>query len=592
MSNISSCSAKRKGKSDETHSHVRPAKKKSDVECSSSEDAESDSTHLEHLKSICTPKRMDLAVYNPFGETPLIIEACAYGHLAIVRHLVEVRKEDINQRSRIHVRRLILDNSTALHVAVVAYRIDIVRYLTSKSQTNIDATTGSMNSRHVAGGSTALHLAITNLYGEAQTKIVRCLLDHGADWTIKDNAGKQCWELTENYNLTKLLVHYGVGLDSTHNSTSSNIAHKWANSLDQRGACEIIEIATAKGAHIDEPNANGLTPIMIAAIGEQERPNIEAFEQLLNQEVRPIKRLDRINALELVGASLLLIDQSNLGLEYWKKAMQLRFEVKDEPSVPKQIVTLPDVARIAFRDVREVQTKEELENLLKMDPNLLKIQALLVYVRILGLKHDETLYRIYKYGHGRYYTNDRDFLNFTYLILQICDLKKSHLHYIKEMAILSLGIISRPSSTFKDAIQILEDLLVILGETNEDSSSFTDAILSYLVNYSFALMTKPLTTLESDEFKRLLRRAVDMQKRDSRGHDLILLTCSPNIYDWFYPKHGLTVFEKVVSALLECGADPDSKNSNNETATQLLSRSKELNPATRLFCEARSDFST
>lgn len=92
-------------------------------------------------------------------------------------------------------------------------------------------------------------------------------------------------------DLAKLLLKYGVGLHS-HNSTSPNIAHKWARSFDKE-AFEVIAIAN--GIDIDKPNDKGLTPIMIAAIGVNGLPNnIKVLEYLLNQNVQPINRLNRM----------------------------------------------------------------------------------------------------------------------------------------------------------------------------------------------------------------------------------------------------------------------------------------------------------
>lgn len=179
--------------------------------------------------------------YTILEEITLITE-CTIGSLETVKFLVEVVKKDVNERGNIWVHNTIwLTNSTALHAAVVANRIDVVRYLMKNSPRNINATTGLNPSFEDDEGSTALHLAISHLSGKTQRKMVRCLLAHGADWTITNNAGKQCWELIpinkgstirNRIKLSKLLLQYCFRLNTKHNSKSSNIAHTWASSFD------------------------------------------------------------------------------------------------------------------------------------------------------------------------------------------------------------------------------------------------------------------------------------------------------------------------------------------------------------------------
>lgn len=98
-------------------------------------------------------------------------------------------------------------------------------------------------------GATLLHLVIRYLDGRGQYEIIKCLLTHGADWSINDNAGKQCWEYLANADITKLLINHGAGLSATHNKSFSNVIHIWARSKDDR-ACEVLSYAIAKGADL------------------------------------------------------------------------------------------------------------------------------------------------------------------------------------------------------------------------------------------------------------------------------------------------------------------------------------------------------
>ena len=83
-----------------------------------------------------------------------------------------------------------------------------------------------------------------------------------------------------------------------------------------------------------------------------------------NQNVQLNNRLSHINFLERNGAACIFENKPEKGLAFWRKAMDLR---SDEPFIPKPVTTLSDAARIAFRDVREVGTIEELGKLSSKD---------------------------------------------------------------------------------------------------------------------------------------------------------------------------------------------------------------------------------
>lgn len=518
-----------------------------------------------------------------------LINACKNGNLSMVQYLAEEDKVDISQKGSMQTNR---GNRlmTALHAAVIAGQVNVVHYLLENDRRNINVKT-ELNPRYVDEGSTALHLAVLFLSGEKQTEIVRCLLNHGADWAITNYAGKQCWELATSINLTKLFLQYGVGLDSTRNPTSSTFAHKWAASLHKQ-ACEIIALMMIQGVRINEPNANGLTPIMIAAIGEEGIPNLRVFEQLLNQGVQPMSKLNQINALELVGASLIFYSQFELGLKFWREAMKYRFEIKDQPHIPKPVTELSDMARIAFNDVEEFRTVEELEKLLVTDHTSLEVQAQLVYIRILGLKNDKTLSCLETFAHKlKRPDKQQEFFNYTNFILQNCDATGTYFFkefigfvqgWIGDLAVQSYSSPIKFASIFKSTIGILERMLVLLKNSSKDSYHF-DILLTFIVNVTYTLLRKPLNAQETADFYSYLCRAIYMQKRNSLGKDLLLLACSPH-----FQKSSLNKFtqEKVISTFLELGADPNSKDDRGESAIHILSRSSKSCPSIRLFYEA------
>lgn len=220
-------------------------------------------------------------------------------------------------------------------------------------------------------------------------------------------------------------------------------------------------------------------------------------------------------------------------------------------------------------------------------------QAQLTNVIILGLKKDEALRRLHDYACNKCY-NKQEFLNYTNLILQHCDPKKSHLCYIKRLIEHSMYIIVGPSfSFFQATMDILKSMLSLLQRITEENSSFIDFILRYIINFTFVLMDQTINVREIAKLKGFLKRTVKLEKRDCNGNDLLLLAClSTSKVDWFHRMHrwNITLFERVVSVLLALGADPNSMNAYGRTAIHILSHSEDFGPAVRLFYKAGANF--
>lgn len=129
-------------------------------------------------------------------------------------------------------------NLTALHAAVISSNTSIVSYLvTHVDKFDPDATIRGAQHDYYASfeGATALHLAVGSLFGAEQLSIVSCLLTHGADWSVENASGKQCrkdLDADSDVDLARILIEYGVGMNSTYNSKSSTIVHLLASSMN------------------------------------------------------------------------------------------------------------------------------------------------------------------------------------------------------------------------------------------------------------------------------------------------------------------------------------------------------------------------
>ena len=531
-------------------------------------------------------------------ETPLVI-ASKNGNLNEVSYLIEVAKADVGQQCNFRVDNIQFHGSP-LHAAIIGGQLEVVYYLVKCCDLNINAQAKAVVNRDSFGGSTALHLSVMLLCGDVQKNIISCLLEHGADWTIINDMGEQCWELTSNAELAKLFIQFGVGLDSSENAKSFNIAHMWAKRALDNFADEVVALAIEKGVNINEPDIDGLTPLMFAAIGESGLPNLEVFEMIFDQKVQPISRFDRIIALELIGATYISNDLFNntfliTGFNYLKMAMELRFNVESEPPIPKPPTPLTEEAKIAFKNTYEFENMEELENI-AADLHSLRVQAHLIRIRILGLKHSETMRCLISYAIFIWNLKPQLFLNYGKLILKNFDFDSSEISWIdccsklfalSEVAITRVSngmVVDEEISTFKNAMPFLDKYVSLLeSESTPCSISF---LLYRIVNLVHEMLNdKSLTSQESLELKRCLRRAVRLQKRSTdEGFDLFLLACSdccvisPSVEsecsDGTAQPHSIyyrrPVSAKTISIFIEVGCDLDSVDNNGDTGLHIL----------------------
>jgi hypothetical protein len=103
-----------------------------------------------------------------------------------------------------------------------------------------------------------------------------------------------------------------------------------------------------------------------------------------------VSRKERIDALELLGATFVDKKRDMLGcFKLWKKAMEERY-VNGKLVVPKQVLPSPISA---YENTVEVQNLEQLQDIVS-DPDQMRMQALLVRERILGPAHPDTSYYI------------------------------------------------------------------------------------------------------------------------------------------------------------------------------------------------------
>lgn len=102
-----------------------------------------------------------------------------------------------------------------------------------------------------------------------------------------------------------------------------------------------------------------------------------------------VRREDRIAALELLGATYVDKKRDMLSaLSFWRRAMEDRYGQEPKVSKPTNIPPVP-----AYDLVQEVNDIQALDELV-MDPDAMRMQALVIRERILGPAHPDTSYYI------------------------------------------------------------------------------------------------------------------------------------------------------------------------------------------------------
>ena len=582
--------------------------------------------------------------------TPLIL-ASQNGHIDVVKYLIEKCKVDVNQRLRIfygeHQAGNILEivTGTALHAAVVSGNVKVVDFLSKQGKADINSlacvSTGSMHydvnyAWYLRNESlTPLQLAVSFLCGRVQEEIVCCLLHHGADRTIHKKLGEDCWEHTSNVETTKLLIYNGIGLKSTNRSLI-NVLHKWARSTDDR-ACEVIDYAIANGADLNQMDCNGLTPMLLAATGEDS--NSDVLQLICTQSYQPVSRLDKIAGFELMGATCIQKGEKEKGLHFWETAMNLRFNIAHGPPIPKIPIAMNGSFRTAFQGISEVQHLEEMENIRLLEHNELIKQAHLVYIRTLGMNNIETIRMLYAYASSKWNMEKQSFLNYSTFIIENCDSTEVDVWSVrKNLIFLSIATLF----TFNDseiprgklttfanyAMPILRKLVSFLQQISDDNDNkkHKKFILDAIVHLTYIMANFVILSPEEvAEFECCLNQAIHLEKRTweyicisncprdtlpqfehathVRSYDLLLLACTASRFCGEFSNgqnsvknFNLTrpVSDKVISLLLKLGANPKSAAFAGDTGLHILARNHQTlaSPSVKALLEAGADMLT
>ncbi|XP_009979400.1 PREDICTED: protein fem-1 homolog A, partial [Tauraco erythrolophus] len=463
------------------------------------------------------------------GETiegaPPLWAASAAGHLGVVRSLLD-HGASVNQTT--------LTNSTPLRAACFDGHLEIVRYLVGERGADLEVA-----NRH---GHTCLMISCYKGHRE----IARYLLEKGAD----------------------------VNRRSVKGNTA---LHDCAES----GSLEILQLLLRSKARM-EKDGYGMTPLLAASV----TGHTNIVEYLIQGGLQQEEEEAAVEALELLGATFVDKKRDLLGAhKYWRRAMELRCEggqYLPKPE-PRQLV-------LAYDYSREVSSLEELEALIT-DPDEMRMQALLIRERILGPSHPDTSYYI-RYR-GAVYADSGNFERCINLWKYALDMQQGNLEPLSPMTassflsfaeLFSYVLQDRSKGTlathlgFSDLMGVLskgvrevERALVHGKDPVVDSAQFTKT-LAIILHLVFLLEKVECTPEQEHQKRQTIYR---------------LLKCSPRAKNGFTPLHmavdkdtttvgrypvGKFPSLHVVNLLLECGADPDSRDYDNNTPLHVAAR--------------------
>uniref|UniRef100_A0A8C7EEB5 Fem-1 homolog A n=1 Tax=Nothoprocta perdicaria TaxID=30464 RepID=A0A8C7EEB5_NOTPE len=486
------------------------------------------------------------------GSTPLLI-AARHGHLDVVEYLLDHCGARVEEGGSVNFDGETIEGAPPLWAASAAGHLGVVRSLLDH---------GASVNQTTLTNSTPLRAACF----DGHLEIVRYLVgERGADLEVANRHGHTCLMISCYKGHREIILQLLLRSKARMEKDGYGMTPLLAASVT--GHTNIVEYLIQGGLRQDEEEA----------AGNQSGTCLPGV--LCTREAA-------VEALELLGATFVDKKRDLLGAhKYWRRAMELRCEggrYLPKPE-PRQLV-------LAYDYSREASSLEELEALIT-DPDEMRMQALLIRERILGPSHPDTSYYI-RYR-GAVYADSGNFERCINLWKYALDMQQGNLEPLSPMTassflsfaeLFSYVLQDRSKGTlathlgFSDLMGVLskgvrevERALVHGKDPVVDSAQFTKT-LAIILHLVFLLEKVECTPEQEHQKRQTIYR---------------LLKCSPRAKNGFTPLHmavdkdtttvgrypvGKFPSLHVVNLLLECGADPDSRDYDNNTPLHIAAR--------------------
>jgi tetratricopeptide (TPR) repeat protein len=319
------------------------------------------------LERLSREERKELVSRIKEGCSPLFV-ACKKGNVEIVDFLIEECGADVEQKGVYEVSD---DRSihyvTPLWCAAVAGKLPVVKCLVRKGA-NVNSISDT--------GSTPVRSAcfMTHL------DIVQFLVQSGADILKANYNGGTCLiNSVQSVPLCEYLLQNGADVNAQDIQLKTALHY-----AIQEHRFETTKLLLKYGADPHIKSRYGDDALQTACL----KVATQIFEFLIEEYDFPPERV--AEAYEILGSTFL--DEHydlQTAIQYWKKALEIRFKDPLNP-IPKRNLVSP---KAAYNDTAEFQTLEQLENL-SLDLDAMRIQSLLVCERILGVNHKDMIFRL------------------------------------------------------------------------------------------------------------------------------------------------------------------------------------------------------
>lgn len=528
------------------------------------------------------------------GGTPLLI-AARRGHLDVVEYLVDNCGASVEASGSVHFDGETIEGAPPLWAASAAGHLAVVRSLLRR---------GASVNRTTRTNSTPLRAACF----DGHLDVVRYLVgEHKADLEVANRHGHTCLMIScykGHREIARYLLERGAQVN--RRSAKGNTAlHDCAES----GSLEILQLLLGCHARM-ERDGYGMTPLLAASVTGhtniveyliQEQPGHgqlsgtelpgEGSSQMAGNHCStpeeaepyesccPTSREAAVEALELLGATYVDKKRDLLGaLKHWRRAMELRHQGGDYLPKPE-----PQQLVLAYDYSREVSTPQELEALIT-DPDEMRMQALLIRERILGPSHPDTSYYI-RYR-GAVYADSGNFERCIRLWKYALDMQQNNLEPLSPMTASSflsfaelfsyvlqdrsakgnlgmqlgfadlMGVLSKGVREVERALQ--------LPKEPGDSAQFTKAIA--IILHLLYLLEKVECTPSQEHLKhQTVYRLLKCAPRGKNGFTPLHMAVDKETTNVGRYRVGIFPSLQVVKVLLDCGADPDSRDFDNNT---------------------------
>ncbi|XP_064110403.1 protein fem-1 homolog A-like [Macrobrachium nipponense] len=371
-----------------------------------------------------------------------------------------------------------------------------------------------------------------------------------------------------------------------------------------KGHLEVVDFLLSKGA-----NANGVTTFNSTPFGSSVFPRTLRSCQTSpgTRSLTDISRMEKIEALELLGASVLDKIRDAVGaVEYWKSALSLRY-VDGTLMYPKPDHHLSCPLCDEFGEFTTVQQLEAIEN----NNNAVYVQSLLVRERILGTDDAGTMRSFRSTGLDYARCGDLKWCINLWLHaismqqLQLKPLDPSRLFHLQSFVSLFAVVTNsnhtrkwncKPSIYFEDLMFAFEvctgEMAMvtynILNETCICERKKHDSHLDQIIVVVMHLLVS-LTRLQTEfwaiqwcKVKISVSRLVNMDLRDSTGSTLLHLACSLGVRDIgnLLLPISASLRTEIVDLLLETGSDPCARDHAGNTPLHILAWNEDFSEST------------